>query len=401
MNKTLSQPISKSGISKIVTDLGIRAGIAKRMVGGVARAVGDPDRMRELWHRLQDYERYDSFRSATAAPRKTPAARVDEDIPFPLLVTSNSGLYLLEQGGWHCLLPVMCFGVARHGNAIFVGASAGLYSFVLAAEIVGAESITALQNIRVLARYETRYRTERIHQIAYDPRGFIQCVNSRRNSLLAISTNGGVADEKFLPYFAAQNDINAVGVNGDTLLFTCRYAGTGGALGFVANDIVRAYQYPVSGTHDVVIHEDGVMFTDSFREGSVAQNPNVSGAIRFRGEEYLSQAIEPGVRRLILRGLAIRENIIVVGISAYSPTREGRMKMDGGGVIWFRDEKLVGIIDGPFSQAHDILPVNGARTDAAGPPRSVAELDAMFRRDVGPLLFEGPLFRSDKVLPLL
>jgi glycosyltransferase involved in cell wall biosynthesis len=154
----------------------------------------------------------------------------------------------------------------------------------------------------------------------------------------------------------------------------------------------------------VLLDADDVLLPGAlavWREGSVAENPNVSGAIRFRGEEYLSQTVDPGVRKLVLRGLAIQGNLLAVGISAYSPTREGRMKMDGGGVIAFRDEKLVGIIDGPFSQAHDVLPVNGARTDAAGPARSVAELDCMFRRDVGPLLFEGPLLRSDKILPLL
>jgi hypothetical protein len=407
MNKNFRPP--ESGVSKALSDLGLRAGIAKRVVGGLARAVADPDRLRELWHRLQEYESYDQLQSATAAPRKTFAARAAASIPFPLLVTANCGLFLLEGDEWHCLLPFNCFGIARHEDRLFVGASAGIYSFVLSAEIVGNERIDGLRNVKVLARYEARYHTDRIHQIAYDPKaGLIHCANCRRNSLLAVGPNGkGIVDEKFpfvdprggSPYFTNQNNLNAVMVNGDAVLFTCLFSGDGSALGFIANDIVHVYQYPASGAHDVVIHDDAIMFTDSFR-GSMGVTNALSGAIRFRGKEYLSQAIDPGSRKLVLRGLAIHGDTLIVGISANSPTREGRMKAEGGGIIVFRGEKLISDIEGPFSQVRDILPADGARTDIPGPARSVAELDAMFRRDVGPLLFEGPLIRNIRIPPL-
>jgi hypothetical protein len=418
MHSNIQKQPSKGSLSEAVSLLRIRAAIAGRMVGGVARAVADPDRMRELWHRLQDYDHYDRFRGAIGAPRKTLAGRATLDTVFPLLVTSNSGLYLLERDAWHCLLPVICFGVARHQDMLYVGASAGLHSFVLSAEIVGKETIDGLRNVKVLARYETRYQNERIHQIAYDPRtNLIHCANCRRNSLLAVDPGGGgVVDEKFLfvdpsgwPFFTDQNHVNAVTVNGDALLFATRYAGSGGGLGFVANDTIRVYQYPSVGVHDVVIHDDGIMFTDSFRENSVLadgvekggaeQSSNPIGAVRFRGGEYLTRAIDTGSRRLVLRGLAMRGGALAVGFSAWA-RREERMTVAGGGVILFRDGKLVGLVDGPFGQVFDVLPVGGARTDAAGPARSFEELDAMFRRDVGPLLFEAPLPRGIKIAPL-
>ena len=290
----------------------------------------------------------------------------------------------------------------------FVGASAGLHSFVLSAEIVGDGSIDALRNIKVLAGYETRYHNERIHQIAYDPRAnLIQCANCRRNSLISVDPGGrGIVDEKFLfvdpsgsPFFTDQNHVNAVTMNGDALLFATRYAGSGSGVGFVAKDTVRVYEYSTVGVHDVVIHDGGIMFTDSFRGEGLSQNLNVSGAIRYRGQEYLSQAIDGGHRKLVLRGLAMRGTVLAVGFSAWA-RREERMAAAGGGIIVFRDGKLVGLIDGPFGQVFDILPLDGVRTDAAGPVRSVAELDVMFKRDVGPLLFEAPLPRGVNVAPL-
>jgi len=416
MHKNISRP--RHGLAEALSLLRVRAAVAGRVAGGFARALADPERMRELWHRLQDYEHFDRFRSATAAPRKAFAGRTAQDVPYPLLVTSNAGLYLLERNAWHCLLPVICFGVARHQDTLFLGASAGLHSFVLSARTVGEKSVDALADVKILARYETRYHNERIHQIAYDPRTrLVHCANSRRNSLIAVALDGrGVVDEKFLfadpggsPFFTDQNHVNAVTVNGDALLFASRYAEGGGGLGFVANDIVRVYRYPAVGVHDVVIHDDGIMFTDSFRDDSVlatgagaggaARKPSMSGSVRFRGEEYLTQGIDTGSRRLVLRGLAIRANMLAVGFSAWA-RREERMAVAGGGLILFREGKLTAIIDGPFGQVFDVLPVDGARTDAPGPVRSVAELDAMFRHDVGPLISEAPLPRSSKISPL-
>ena len=408
MHRNIPQPRAKLTFSEALSLLGTRAAIAGRLVGGAARAVSDSDRLKELWHRLQDYDHYDRFRSATAAPMKTLAAPVTGDIPFPLLATSNSGLYVLERGGWHCLLPVICFGIARHGQTLYVGASAGLHSFVLSAEIVGTESIDSLRNVKVLARYETRYHNERIHQIAYDPQvNLIHCANCRRNSLISVDPDGrGIVDEKFLfvdpsgsPFFTDQNHVNSVTVNGDSLLFAVRYAGNGGGVGFVAKDTIRVYHYPAVGVHDVLIHQDGIMFSDSFREGSAPENPSVSGAIRYKGEEYLTQSIETGSRKLVLRGLAMQGTALASGFSAFA-RREERFARAGGGIIGFRDGKPIGIIDGPFGQVFDVLPVNGARTDTPGPVRSAEELDAMFRRDVGPLLFEAPLIRDAKIGPL-
>jgi hypothetical protein len=127
---------------------------------------------------------------------------------------------------------------------------------------------------------------------------------------------------------------------------------------------------------------------------TAADHPNASGAIRFHGEEYLSQSIATEQRKLVLRGLAMRGSSLVVGFSSFAEWRAQRSAETGGGIIVFREGKLVGLIEGPFGQVHDVLPADGARTDAAGGARTVDELDAMFRRDVGPLQFEGPVHRG-------
>jgi hypothetical protein len=375
---------------------------AGRLITGIVHAVVDAERRRELLHRVLEYHQYERFLDAVVEPRKTFAAEAPFFIPFPLLVTTNRGLYVAERGAWHCLLPVTCFGIARHEDNLFLGASAGIYSFILSMKIVGTDSIDGLRNVQILARYETRYHNERIHQIAYDPQAsLVHGANCRRNSVLAIDPGGsGIVDEKFLfvdgtgfRVSTDQNHINSVTMNGDMLLFAAHSAGKGGALGFVAADVVRAYQYHARGIHDVVIHNDGIMFTDSFRDHAAETCPQANGAIWYRGKEYLSQAIDPQPRKLVLRGLAMCGTALVVGVSAFAQ-RDERLTEKGGGVIVFGDGKMLGLIEGPFGQVYDVLPVDGRRTDAAGSVRSAGELDSMFQRDVGPLLFEGRVRRD-------
>jgi hypothetical protein len=395
------------GSSRTPDTLGKRLAIGASLVASLARTIVDAQRRRELAHRLLEFHQYEQFLAVLSSPPRAPATKAPDLVPFPLLVTTNQGLYLLDRGAWRCLLPVVCFGVARHDDRLFLGASAGVHSFILAAKIVGADGIDGLRDLRILARYETRYHNERVHQIAFDSGGnVVHCANSRRNSLLAVdAAGGGVLDEKHLfadcaggTITADLNHVNSVTMNGGILLFTAHSTGDGGALGFVADDQVRAYSYPARGIHDVLVHDGGIMFTDSFRDAAAAQLPQAHGAIRYRGEEYLSQALETvGGPKLVLRGLAINAGMLAVGVSAYAP-REARLTETGGGVAVFRDGVLLGLVEGPFAQVYDILPADGRRSDVAGPARSVAELDALFRRDVGPLFYEGPVLRSKRPL---
>jgi hypothetical protein len=394
------------GSSRTPDTLGKKLAIGASLVAGLARTIVDAQRRRELAHRLLEFHQYERFLAVLSSPPRAAATKAPDLVAFPLLVTTNQGLYLLDRGVWRCLLPVVCFGVARHDDRLFLGASAGVHSFILAAKIVGADGIDGLRDLQILARYETRYHNERVHQIAFDSgRNVVHCANSRRNSLLAVdAAGGGVLDEKHLfadcaggTITADLNHVNSVTMNGDILLFTAHSTGDGGALGFVADDRVHAYSYPARGIHDVLVHDGGIMFTDSFR-AAAAEQPQAHGAIRYRGEECLSQALETVAGpKLVLRGLAMKAATLAVGVSAYAP-REDRFNETGGGLAVFRDGALLGLVEGPFAQVYDVLPADGRRSDAAGPARSVAELDALFRRDVGPLFYEGPVLRSKRPL---
>jgi hypothetical protein len=140
------------GISRTPDTFGKKLAIGASLVTGLARTIVDAQRRRELAHRLLEFHQYERFLAALSSPPRAPATKALDLVPFPLLVTTNRGLYLLDSGVWRCLLPVVCFGVARHDDRLFLGASAGVHSFVLAAKIVGPDGIGALRDLRIIAR---------------------------------------------------------------------------------------------------------------------------------------------------------------------------------------------------------------------------------------------------------
>jgi hypothetical protein len=402
-------------ISSVATSASFVARMRKRveLVARVGRALicagSDSATRGEYLARMLEYEEFNRFTACIAGPHTVTHKGQAATESFPVFVTTNRGVFLLDRAGWHCLLPVTCFGIARNGDSLFLGASAGIHSFVLSAQFSDSYNQLALRDVKILSRYETRYHNERIHQIAYEPRANqLICANCRRNSLLIVDPEGaGIIDEKFLvsdetgfPIYTDQNHLNSVAPHGNHVLFTLHSAGdNGGALGFVADDRVRAYRYAARGVHDVVIHDDSIMFTDSFRAGKADTDPNASGAIRFRGNDYMASATEAIPQKLVLRGLATREDVLMVGYSASAP-REQRFMADSGGVLVLTLDGACTKIDGPFSQVYDVLPLDGIRTDKAGDLRSAEELDVMFRRDVGPLLYERPVIRGVKLSKL-
>ncbi len=374
------------------------------LVGGTLRALADRERRNELAARMDDYLAYDGLRSALGREHRVAKPATSSVDGIPLLVTTNEGLYVLAGEQWCRLFPASCFGVALGGDTLFLAAAAAQHSFVLASRLRDTGHAWTLDGIRVLMRFETRYHNERLHQIAYDETtGLVRCANTRRSSILSVDPLGARSfTEEFLfedatgfPLHTDQAHVNTVTPHGDALLFAMHNAGVNGsALGFLQHGRVRAYAYPARGVHDLLIHNNKLMFCDSFRPNLMASDPDVSGAIRYAGEEYLQEVVDGIGRKLVLRGLAVRDDRLAVGFSHFSKRSE-RFDGRGGGILLFRDGRLESIVDGPCSQVYDVLPIDGVRGDRFGPPLGPEQLDRMFRRDVGPLLYDRPLPKAD------
>ncbi len=345
------------------------------------------------------------------SPRRVPAPRIlSEEFPEGLFVSTSSGLFLLDNGQWTQLLETKGYGVAvAPDGQVYAVCSPGEDSIIVRARLKRGTKGAYLTDASVLCRFETRYHPERIHQIAWDSHtGRLLCANTRRNSLLSIDPDSGAFVDEFFPFrdrfggtiWTDHNHVNGIAGHYGKLLFSAHTVGVNGsALGFVEGRRVRMYGFEGRGVHDILLHDGGIVFSDSFRSTLMTVDPSVSGTLMRAGEAYLSAAIDAMEQQVMIRGVALRGDISCVGASAYT-RRDKRSADSGGGLLVFRGCELLEHIRGPFSQVYDVLPVNGEHTDKSPPDLDGDALDALFRRDVGPCIYDQVVEHDPFVPPL-
>jgi hypothetical protein len=345
------------------------------------------------------------------SPRRVPASRIlADEFPEGLFVSTSSGLFLLDNGQWTQLLETKGYGVAvAPDGRVFAVCSPGEESVIVRARLKRGSAGAYLADASVLCRFETRYHPERIHQIAWDSHnGRVLCANTRRNSLLSIDPDSGAFVDEFFPFcdrfggtiWTDHNHVNGIAAHYGKLLFSAHTVGANGsALGFVDGRRVRLYGFEGRGVHDILLHDGGVVFSDSFRLTQRALNPAVSGTVMRSGEAYLSPAIDAIEQQVMIRGITLRGQISCIGASTYT-RRDKRSDNSGGGLLVFRGGELLEHIRGPFSQVYDVLPVNGEHTDKPSPDLDGDALDALFRRDVGPCIYDQVVEHDPFVPPL-
>lgn len=345
------------------------------------------------------------------SPRRVPASNIlSEEFPEGLFVSTSSGLFLLDNGQWTQVLKTKGYGVAvATDGRVFAVCSPGEDSLIVRARLKRSNKGAYLADASVLCRFETRYHPERIHQIAWDSHtGRLLCANTRRNSLLSIDPDSGAFVDEFFPFcdqfggtiWTDHNHVNGIAGHYGKLLFSAHTVGANGsALGFVEGRRVRMYGFNGRGVHDILLHDGGIVFSDSFRSARMTVDPTVSGTLMRSGEAYLGTAIDAMEQQVMIRGIALRGDISCIGASAYT-RRDKRSADSGGGLLVFRGRELLEHIRGPFSQVYDVLPVNGEHTDKSTPDLDGDALDAIFRRDIGPCIYDQVVEHDPFVPPL-
>lgn len=345
------------------------------------------------------------------SPQRVPASRIlADEFPEGLFVSTSSGLFLLDNGQWTQLLATKGYGVAvAPDGRVFAVCSPGEESVIVRARLKRGSAGAYLADASVLCRFETRYHPERIHQIAWNAHtGRVLCANTRRNSLLSIDPDSGAFVDEFFPFcdrfggtiWTDHNHVNGVAGHYGKLLFSAHTVGANGsALGFVDGRRVRLYGFEGRGVHDILLHDGGVVFSDSFCSSRRVVDPAASGAVMRSGEAYLSAAIDAIEQQVMIRGITLRGDISCLGASTFA-RRDKRSADSGGGLLVFRGSELLEHIRGPFSQVYDVLPVNGEHTDKPSPELDGDALDALFRRDVGPCIYDQIIEHDAFVPPL-
>ena len=165
--------------------------------------------------------------------------------------------------------------------------------------------------------------------------------------------------------------------------------GQGSGLGFLDKKNVNIFSFPGRGVHDILIHNEHLLFTDSFRSAIMKDNAILSGSLMVGGQAYLQSLIESFNQQFVVRGISIVDSTIYLGSSAYAK-RNNRFLDKGGGFFAFNSDSLKGFRAGPFSQVYDIQPLFYSKIpDPPFPLLNADLLFNLFESEIGPCIYSS------------
>ena len=308
------------------------------------------------------------------------------------LISTERGIFRAAGSRVENIFPLCTFGLSIEGDRFYTAVSIGEWSYIVGAQIdFTGDGTFKLTSFRLLQSTEARYSNERVHQV-HARGGKVAAAKTRSNSLLLIDAESGraildvypLSDATGFPIHTDHNHINSVYQAGDVIFFVAHNAGKlGSFLGFVHGNRVVAAEFPHRGVHDIVPTARGLIFSDTF--GASLQDFRGGGNLLIGGSPVLPTTQEKG---FVVRGVAGTADEMVVGHSNLSK-RADRFKANGA-LLVLRGKELKSVNPMPFSQAYDIIRIDGRKFDDEVETMDAAAARAMITRDVGPIVYDAP-----------
>lgn len=298
-------------------------------------------------------------------------------------VSTDNGLFLVENGAVWQLHDLPVYGIAREGGHFWCAAfhRPGKQSIVFRVpdkDLEPGRHLTA----DVLYRIGARSSNVRLHQAGAGV-GRVHFANTRRNCILTIDSADPRRQVETFPFLDTfgdpiledHNHINSVTDAGDCLLFVAFRAGGGSIIGVIRDGEVTGFRYRTAGVHDIYLRGNDFWFSDTF--GPALDGVLDGGAPVTRDGVFSPDAF---AGRQVIRAAAEQDGEIIVGHS-FRGSREERGK-GRGALIVFRDGAPVGREEFVASQVYQILRADGGNFDSPLHGRC-DDILAMFRDALG------------------
>lgn len=308
------------------------------------------------------------------------------------LISTDLGIYRACSDRLEQIFPFCTFGISVDKGVLYAVVTEGRWSFVIRALMVQHENERlSLKNAGLLYKSETYYHNERFHQI-HVRNGRLAIANTRSNSITFIDSENGkhivdiypLNDASGFPIKSDHNHINSVFQAGDITFFVAHNGGMLGSLvGYIYGDYVRASCFPNRGVHDIIPTDRGLVISDTF--GSSKVDHRNGGNLIYEGRPLLTQ--KPDEIGYMIRGVAGIGEEMLVGHS-YHGKRKDRFK-GSGGLLVFKQEKLVAFEKVPFAQVYDIVRIDGKKLDVEREKLSASEAEQLLVSTVGPICYES------------
>ncbi|MQX37428.1 hypothetical protein [Roseospira navarrensis] len=302
-------------------------------------------------------------------------------------VSTDRGIYLATRAGLSPVLPFGTFGVGVEDGTLYASVNLANWSLIVAGAFHDTPDGIRLDPMRVVYQLETKYHSDRIHQI-YVRNRTIYVANTRKNSVDLVDADSGalktslypITDASGFPISADQNHLNSVYAAGDVLWFTTHNGGhIGSLLGFMDGTDVVTAGFPNRGVHDIVPTSQGLVFSDTFGSKK-ARDLRGGGNLYIGRTPQLPTDSDLGY---VVRGVAGRGDEMLIGHSL-NAKRQDRFKGNGGLLVGPRGGPFQYLAT-PFSQVYDIVRLDGGKLDDEIPAMTSAEAERLLADSVGPV----------------
>jgi hypothetical protein len=313
--------------------------------------------------------------------------QIDGSFSNAYFISSEKGVYLLENKSIKKLFSTHTFGMAIDDQSIFLACSNDIETFIIKCDkkklLKGSFS-----GKKIFCKYIADPGS-RIHQISLSKETlWITCTFD--NTIIAIDKNTGEIIKKLAPFndefgvpiLNDHNHINSIFCSGELILFVA-YEVDNSSMIFLMNDnFINGYSYPNIGVHDIIIDGNEIYFSDTFGEKkSIKQKGSIMQNGLLMHPEIFSE--EPGY---ILRGMVGNKLEMIFGHS-HKGTRANRNKGKAK-IIQICNERLQNILEMPFSQIFDILSIEGKKINNNFDEPSYEDLKGNLSKALGEPVFQ-------------
>ena len=274
--------------------------------------------------------------------------------------TSEKGVFRLDRTGVHQVLDLAAYGIAIHGEWIFLAVYSYDYSIVVRGDRRALSESGRSFDFREIYRLQTLSTNERIHGM-FCGSDALWVANTGRNTLLKVDPRKAevvaeipvIVDRFGRSVLFDNNHINSVSEYDGVVLFAAYRAGHRSMIGVYDGTSVTGFGYPRAGVHDIFLWNGGFLLCDTFGE-----NTEVAGGALITQDGVFDSEFFSKPPGCIVRGLAGTVDELLIGHS-HKGVRSKRF--NGHGAILVarngRVEERLGIHP---AQVYQIITEDGA-----------------------------------------
>ncbi len=273
------------------------------------------------------------------------------------LISSNDGLFYLNNSNLKKINNHNCFGIAKYSNNIFFSVYNKSKNYIISANLkdyLNSKKNNYLEN--KIFKIIVNNIGSRIHQISIS-HGVMWITLTNEDKILKFDLNQNKIIEKIdlFEKFANLNEdkfhINSISAYKNFVLVTAANYKEGSLIIYIYNNNVYYFFYKNKGIHDIKLIDNDIYICDSF--GKYGHNNKNKGGELLKNGKSIDKVFFTKPPGYVLRGIGIHTSNILIG---HSHKGHRAKRFQGfSKLLLYKNKTFYELCELPFSQIYDII----------------------------------------------